>query len=218
MHFRKKLFLIAVGIFICAMQQSIAQETGRNSYFNMDESKSDNLEPFPKWTGVMERFQMQAAIDDSECGQVRYHPCTIKGWKELIVSLQNKPLEEQLTAVNNWSNAHPYIIDQLNWGVNDYWETPYEFMELNGDCEDYAISKYYSLRALGVPPEQMRVMIVQDLNLGGIIHAILGVYNNEGMTILDNQITQLMPAMNIYHYRPIYGVNETAWWVYTPRI
>jgi predicted transglutaminase-like cysteine proteinase len=104
----------------------------------------------------------------------------------------------------------------VNWGMEDYWETPYEFQEISGDCEDYAISKYYSLRAIGVPADRMRVIIVQDLNLGGIIHAILGVYEDGDLLILDNQAKQVLPAMRIYHYRPIYGVNEEAWWAYYP--
>jgi predicted transglutaminase-like cysteine proteinase len=121
--------------------------------------------------------------------------------------------------VNDWGNKHPYIIDQLNWGMEDYWQTPYEFMTINGDCEDYAITKYYSMRALGIPEDRLRIIVLQDFNLGGIIHAVLGVYDEDGdLYILDNQIKQVMPALKIYHYRPIYGVNEHWWWAYTPKI
>lgn len=190
-----------------------------NSYFNMSESRFGNLTPFPKWTGVMTRFSAQQNIPDSECGTIRYHPCVIQEWKELIETLQDKSLDDQLDGINDWGNAHPYIVDQLNWGINDYWESPYEFMEINGDCEDYAIAKYYSLRALGIPEERLRIIILQDLNLGGIIHAVLGVYDDDdNMMILDNQIKHVIPALKIYHYRPIYGVNETHWWTYRPRM
>lgn len=167
----------------------------------------------------MERFSKQQEASDDDCDKVRYHPCEIKDWKNFIESLKEKSLDAQLEEINNWSNKHPYIVDQLNWGVNDYWETAYEFMEISGDCEDYAISKYYSLRALGVPADRMRIIIVQDLNLGGIIHAILGVYDDDDkIMILDNQIKQVIPALKIYHYRPIYGVNENNWWTYQPNM
>lgn len=204
--------------FAVIISANINFANAQNSYFEMSESRFSNLSNFPKWTRVMNSFSQQKTIPDNKCGTILYHPCSIKEWKEMLSELQGKSLDEQLDTVNDWSNAHPYIIDQLNWGRNDYWETPYEFIEVNGDCEDYAISKYYSLRALGIPADRMRVIIVQDLNLGGIIHAILGVYDdNDELIILDNQIKQVRPALSIYHYRPIYGINERNWWTYKPR-
>ncbi|MDX2113508.1 MAG: transglutaminase-like cysteine peptidase [Alphaproteobacteria bacterium] len=193
-----------------------ALATIRHSFFLMQETRSDNLRPFQKWTGVLERKSLQDEWPDDACGSHKFHPCAIKSWRKLLETLRNKPLRDQIEAVNNWGNDHPYIVDQLNWGMEDYWETPNEFMAISGDCEDYAIAKYYSLRALGVSEDKMRIMIVQDFNLGGIIHAVLGVYVDDELLILDNQIKQVMPALNIYHYRPIYGVNETWWWAYTP--
>jgi predicted transglutaminase-like cysteine proteinase len=187
------------------------------SYFDMRIEKNYSLRPFPKWTRMMSRFASQKRVDDRQCGRVAFHPCVIPQWKEMIIAVSTKSLEDKLEIINDWANAHPYITDQLNWGMQDYWATPYEFMDINGDCEDYAIAKYYSLRAAGVPEEQMRIMIVQDLNLGGIIHAVLGVYEGERLWILDNQIKQVRDAMSIYHYRPIYGVNEELWWRYFPK-
>jgi predicted transglutaminase-like cysteine proteinase len=63
----------------------------------------------------------------------------------------------------------------------------------------------------------MRVIILQDLNLGGIIHAVLGIYEGDELYILDNQIKQVIPARKIYHYKPIYAINEDNWWRYVPR-
>ena len=39
-------------------------------------------------------------------------------------------------------NRSPYIVDPINWGVKDYWESPGQFFSRKGDCEDYAIAKY----------------------------------------------------------------------------
>jgi predicted transglutaminase-like cysteine proteinase len=213
-HRRALIFLSAACALLVAGTPAFAE---RSSYFNMTESQSTSLKPFPKWTGMMGRFDEAKKVPDEECGTTRFHPCTISEWKTWLHTVQDKPLRTQVDLINDWSNEHPYIEDQVNWGMEDYWETPYEFMEISGDCEDYAISKYYSLRAIGVPAEKLRVIIVQDLNLGGIIHAILGVYDGDEMLILDNQSKQVRPALNIYHYRPIYGVNEEAWWAYYPK-
>lgn len=206
------IFSACIALLPCAPVQA-----ARISYFNMTETQSTSLKPFPKWTGMMGRYEDAKKVPDSECGKTRFHPCTISDWKAWLETLRDKSLRSQIDLVNDWSNEHPYIEDQVNWGMEDYWETPYEFIDISGDCEDYAISKYYSLRALGIAADKMRVIIVQDLNLGGIIHAILGVYDEGEILILDNQSKQVRPALKIYHYRPIYGVNEEAWWAYYPK-
>lgn len=209
------IWIITIFLFVCPA--FVGQVQANNSYFKMTETHSSNLLSFPKWISVLSRFSQQQLVSDNECGVALYHPCSIKGWKKLVANLRDKSFDEQINGINNWINSHPYIQDQVNWRISDYWETPYEFMEMSGDCEDYAISKYYSLRALGIPMERLRIMIVQDLNLGGIIHAILGVYNDDGeILILDNQSSVVTPALNIYHYRPVYGVNEKNWWAYYP--
>ena len=119
----------------------------------------------------------------------------------------------QIRAVNRQMNEAPYITDIRNWGIDDYWATPLQFLDRDGDCEDYAISKYMSLRALGVPVESMRVAVVQDLNLD-TAHAVLVVYVGGKGYVLDNQIEQVVSQAEIYHYRPYYTVNENAWWLH----
>lgn len=190
------------------------------SYFEMDEQRSDNIRPFPKWTGMINRYdgQRDSGEADSNCGKVRFYPCSLEQWNQLVTSVKDKKLSEQLDVVNDWGNKHPYIEDQINWGLEDFWETPNEFMEISGDCEDYAISKYYTLRAAGIPADRLRIIVLQDLNLGGVIHAVLGVYEGGELYILDNQSQQVTPALKIYHYRPIFGINEESWWAYYPRM
>lgn len=208
------IMALAAAAVLCGFPPA---QAARSSYFDMSEKESTNIKPFPKWTSMVSRFESQEEVSDDSCGKVRFHPCSILQWHRMLDGLKNKPLHQQLDQVNNWSNEHPYIEDQVNWGLEDYWGTPYEFMEISGDCEDYAISKYYSLKELGVPIAKMRIIILQDLNLGGIIHAVLGVYDGKELFILDNQSQHVTPAMRIYHYRPIFGINEDAWWAYYPK-
>ena len=114
-------------------------------------------------------------------------------------------------------NRSPYIIDPINYGVPDYWATPVQFFVKDGDCEDYAITKYLSLRSLGWPAEKMRIVVLQDMNLN-IAHAVLVVQLNGKGYVLDNQISQLVTDDQILHYRPIYSINENAWWLHRRRI
>lgn len=208
------IYLAATLIF--ASIPGAAMATPKSYFSDLSAKRSSDITPFTKWTGMVTRYHKSSGISDSECGKTRFHPCSVKDWHALLANAQSKPLRQKLEIVNEWSNTHPYIEDMMNWGMEDYWETPYEFMAISGDCEDYAISKYYSLRALGIPSDRLRIIVVQDLNLGGIIHAILGVYDKDSLFILDNQIKQVTPALKIFHYRPVYAINEDAWWSYRP--
>jgi predicted transglutaminase-like cysteine proteinase len=112
-------------------------------------------------------------------------------------------------------NRKRYVIDPTNYGVPDYWASPVQFLHLNGDCEDYAIAKYLALRELGYDDEELRVVVLDDLNLG-VAHAVLAVYSDDDVLILDNQIDTVVSANVIRHYRPIYSVNERHWWLHRP--
>ena len=133
----------------------------------------------------------------------------------MIASLQGRSVREQVLAVNEFANRFRYVLDQDNYGKSDYWAIPREFLTLGGDCEDYSIIKYFSLRQLGVPVEALRVVIVQDTNLR-IPHAIMALQLGDDMVILDNQIKEVVSHRRIAHYLPVFSVNEHHWWMHLP--
>jgi predicted transglutaminase-like cysteine proteinase len=139
--------------------------------------------------------------------------CPLRPWKKFLASLVGKPAQEQLSAVNAYGNRMKYIQDIDNYGVDDYWATPKEFIFNSGDCEDYVIFKYFSLRDLGFGVDSMRIVTVQDTNLR-IAHAVLAVYINNDILILDNQTESVISHHKILHYAPIYSVNESHWWMH----
>lgn len=93
----------------------------------------------------------------------------------------------------------------------DFWATPFQFFAKNGDCEDCAIAKFISLRTLGFPNENMRIVVLRDTNLD-VLHAVLVAYAGGEPSVLNNQIRSVVRAQSTRHYRPIYSVNETTWW------
>jgi predicted transglutaminase-like cysteine proteinase len=174
--------------------------------FGSFELQSSNMQKFPKWNSMIARWKNGAPCESSTC--------TTKGWKELIARLQGKDLATQMKEVNREMNLHPYILDINNWGKEDYWATPFEFLKKSGDCEDYAIAKYMALKALGVPIDDMRIVALRDLNLQ-LGHAVLVVYVDNQPMLLDNQIGAVVPANSIKHYQPVYSINEHNWWLHT---
>jgi predicted transglutaminase-like cysteine proteinase len=174
--------------------------------FGTGERASTDMSSFTKWSAMFDRFSSEVSNGSSND--------VIQKWRSNLAPLSGLPLTQMANEVNNMMNKVRYIGDQKNWGKSDYWETPIEFMTYGGDCEDFAIAKYVSLRALGVPDRAMRVAIVKDTEKN-IAHAILIVYTEDGPMVLDNQIKSMTEASAINHYKPIYSINRTAWWLHT---
>jgi predicted transglutaminase-like cysteine proteinase len=167
------------------------------------------LKDLPKWMRVMRLEKKNPSFVPGGLGcplpQVQPH------WIKLRDSLNGAPLMEKLKKVNVFFNRWPYKMDNSVWGVEDYWATPCEFMKRSGDCEDYAISKYYALRNLGVPASQMRVAAIIN-GITGNGHAVLVVYLDGDAYVLDNLTNMVLSHKRLSHYRPVYTVNEEYMW------
>lgn len=167
------------------------------------------LKDMPKWERVLhaERRQPSFTEEGLRCASEK----TAGRWTELKRRLQGQPLMEQVKAVNTFFNKWPYRSDKAIWGVEDYWATPCEFVTRSGDCEDYAIAKYFALRNLGVSPDIMRIAAVKD-TIRGIGHAVLVVYNGNEAYVLDNLSNLVLSHKRLKHYRPLFTVNENYLW------
>jgi len=160
------------------------------------------------------RLGQMAAPQAGPCTE----PCARAAWTVFLQSIRNLPRRLQLDAVNRWANTKPYVEDWANWGVPDYWETPVEFLRHGGDCEDYAIIKYFSLVRLGFSPDDLRIVIVNDVNLQAF-HAVLAVRMAAQTWLMDNAFSQVVPMGVAVQYVPVYSLNEHGWWLYNaPRI
>lgn len=199
--------------------QALAQTaTGplKPSFFNTTEQMSTKLDPFKKWNEAVSRFSKEyGAFKAGKCGATELNKCNFDKWMAFLDGLKGKDLVTQIREINDYMNRAPYITDPVNWGQKDFWATPGEFMAKFGDCEDYAISKYMSLRYLGYAEKDLRVVAVKDLNLK-IGHAILVVFYKGAPYVLDNQIKQVIPATKIKHYLPVFSINAKAWWKHLP--
>ena len=182
--------------------------------FGYKESEHANLAMFPQWIGVLKRHAKDD-LKDKDCESPAFNSCHLRNWQRFLLGLKGKPPMEQIAAVNAYGNQKRYVLDIDNYGVNDYWATPREFLYNNGDCEDYAIFKYMSLKQLGFSPDSLRVVVLQDTNLR-IPHAVLAVYINGDALILDNQAQEVVSQKQIAHYVPVFSINEKHWWMHMP--
>jgi predicted transglutaminase-like cysteine proteinase len=179
--------------------------------FGTSEIRSDRLTLFTHWTDMIERMRTTPEPFADACEDPAAKLCHLKEWDAFLDSVKALDQRTQLDRVNEFMNAFPYIDDIANWGRENRWETPLEFLARSGDCKDYAIAKYMSLRYLGWPIDQLRIVVLRDVNLNAD-RAVLAVYVGDEILILDNQIAQVTNADNIHHYRPYYSINEDYWW------
>ena len=165
------------------------------------------LKNLPKWERVLatEARARTFAPDGQMPANVRPR------WDKLEAELRGKPPLEQLQRVNNFFNQWPYKTDPAVWGVEDYWATPREFMQKSGDCEDYAIAKYYALRSLGIPAAQLRIVALKD-TLRNLWHAVLAYIEGDKAYILDNLTNLVLSHQKLTHYDPQFSVNEEYLW------
>jgi predicted transglutaminase-like cysteine proteinase len=126
----------------------------------------------------------------------------------------------QLEAVNAFFNRRILFRDDTEvWGQIDYWASPLETLDKGaGDCEDYAIAKYFSLLAVGMPVSKLRLVYVRA-QIGGpqgalVAHMVLAYYVAPGAEplILDNLITELRPASRRPDLVPVFSFNSEGLW------
>jgi predicted transglutaminase-like cysteine proteinase len=92
--------------------------------------------------------------------------------------------------------------DCTQYGYADFWASPLQTLGSGaGDCEDYAIVKYVALRGLGILPDDLRLMIVQD-EKRGTGHAVVAVRHEQHWPVLDNRTMVILDAENVRDYRP----------------
>jgi predicted transglutaminase-like cysteine proteinase len=178
------------------------------------EFKAVSLAALPQWVAVLHRIEKERAAYAACDKEIR--DCAfpaLAAWRAKIRAVKGLDQKTQLLEINTFVNRWPYREDQANYGVADYWASPMEFLKVSGDCEDYVITKYVTLRTLGYSADQLRVVVVQD-TLRNVAHAVLAVYSGHDILIMDSLFDGVLPQERLNFYVPQYSVNETTRWAH----
>lgn len=136
--------------------------------------------------------------------------CPKAGSAYLSILRQAQGLERdaQIALINARVNASVrYQNDFARHSEWDVWSSPLKTLGQAGDCEDYAIAKFYLLKALGLPEEDLRILLVRDRKARED-HAVLAVRGNFAWHLLDNRHDMLDSDANTPHYRPVIALNS----------
>jgi predicted transglutaminase-like cysteine proteinase len=137
-------------------------------------------------------------------------------WEELLQTAKNLPDLEKLQRANRFFNENVVFVNDIeHWKTEDYWATPIEFLATGGgDCEDFAIAKYFTLKQLGVDESKMRITYVKAFKLNQA-HMVLTYFENPKAVplVLDNLIPAIEPATKRRDLIPVYSFNGDGLWL-----
>ncbi|MDE5833216.1 MAG: transglutaminase-like cysteine peptidase [Desulfovibrio sp.] len=167
------------------------------------------LKSLPQWLTVISKNSAEPIFQPEKY----FNKSTT--WAQLRDRTSGKSSLQQLQVINEFWNKWKYIDDRANWGMADYWAYPAQFLKKSGDCEDYAIVKYFTLKELGFDPHLMRIVVLKN-TFTGEGHAVLAVYMNNDVYILDNLSPVVLSHKRIGQYEPQYSVNEFQRWQHIP--
>lgn len=140
-------------------------------------------------------------------------------WQSFIRSNRYSSDSTKLRKVNDFFNRLKFVDDDKNWGTPDYWATPVEFLAMGaGDCEDYSIAKFFTLLAMGVSEDKMRITYVKALELGQA-HMVLTYYENPDSEplVLDNLRGSIEKSSRRKDLKPVYSFNGNGLWTSVSR-
>lgn len=183
--------------------------------FNTLELEFNDSEKIRSWAAVkpallQDQRSFKSCIDqDRNCGFDN-----LSQWARDIRYLKNYPLKDLVLHVNMRVNKLNYQSDVARYSNSDKWLAPREFLQIGGDCEDFVLLKMASLSALGVPDDNMRIVvgILDD----GRAHAVLNVNLHGQDIILDNRKSEILVA-DVSDFSPKYSMNFKKRWTHIER-
>lgn len=121
----------------------------------------------------------------------------LHAWHELLESGRQLGERQQLQAVNQLINRQVRFSDDSElWQRRDYWATPVETLAKGaGDCEDFALAKYFTLLQLGVAPDKLRITYARALELNQA-HMVVTYHETPDAEplVLDNLVDDILPT------------------------
>jgi predicted transglutaminase-like cysteine proteinase len=135
-------------------------------------------------------------------------------WQNLIETTKGSD-RIKLERVNRFMNTVPFIDDSIHWSQPDYWATPMEFIASNGgDCEDFAIAKFFTLLRLGISEDRLTLTYVKALRLDQA-HMVLTYSPTPGAEplVLDNLTNSILPSSQRTDLLPVYSMNGSGLWL-----
>lgn len=223
---KKALFVLLClsGLLFCAVAAPAAEGVFQRPERPALNSDSWHCKVSPLWRRVLDAEKFSPGFTPRGDN---FGPVDASAWRNMVTQAKQCPELETLRMVNGYFNQWRPKNDEDTWNTPEYWASPKEFIrQRGGDCEDYAIAKYFALRYLGIKADRMRIVVVRSKDENGRyapqMHAVLAVRANSIWFILDNNAR---PKNNIFphtqyggRFDPLYSMNEDGAWVHGSQV
>ena len=136
----------------------------------------------------------------------------VEALNTLMLSLQTSKESEKLEKVNAFFNQMRFASDEEIWHQKDYWATRMEFLGMGaGDCEDFVIAKYFTLKQLGVSTDKLFFTYVKAIKYQQA-HMVLTYFETPTSIplVLDSINFKILPATQRNDLIPVYSFNGDA--------
>ncbi len=139
----------------------------------------------------------------------------VASWRQLVDRGRGWSEQRQLEATNDFINQNQFVDDIIHWGKEDYWATPLQtIVTEGGDCEDFAVAKYFTLTEMGMSADKLRLTYVKALTLDQA-HMVVSYYPAQDATplVLDNLDPVIRQATQRDDLLPVYSFNAEGLWL-----
>lgn len=167
---------------------------------------------FAPWADLMDRIGAERPAVLSCLEDQKSCPYYLKGYRHIVRRAQSVGDFGKLHLVNRFINKRRWVSDDFRTDEmsNDIWLTPIRFLRDGGDCEDFAVAKYFMLRDLGFEPDNLRIVISSDHKTREP-HAVVAVRIGDKVLLMETDDT-VRRAREHHKYRFLYSVNENYFW------
>ena len=222
---RWRLFFCCAAILLCLCQEqtACAASAGAPDFFGVralggacaGSPQADKA--IPQWWAMLARHAADNGLNPDRSPM---SAPVLRQWRTLLEQCPTMAGDMKLRTVNGFFNLWPGKKDLESYGQEEHWATPAEFIRNGGgDCEDYSIAKYLTLRRLHWPAEDLWIVLVSDMQRK-MAHAVLVARLGKTLFVLDNlsRPKDLILPQEKYrnHYIPHFAVNEKGIWAYPP--
>ena len=184
---------------------------GMDQYVFSSADRMVAADRFPPWADMMARRAREAfSLEGCVSSALSCTP-SMRGARAVVLRGRLLPLADQLQLVNRFVNRRRYTEQSLG----TRWETPATFLKEGGDCEDYAVAKYFLLRTMGVPAEDLRIVVGRTRHHAAY-HALLAVRVAHSVLLFDTD-DRLLPGDRRSDYLYLYSINEISLWDHAGR-